>query len=370
MSAPEDTQHLPGDTPRPPAAMGEGARSLLTFAAAFIVIYGLKASREVVLPIVLAAFLAIISYPFVVFLRRYLRMPHWMAVTFTVIADGGLIFALIRLLKYLAADVKATLQGNITQLIEERLNACMQWLDQWGIGDHARALIESPGNLIDAQQIISVSQSLTGQVLSFMSVTTLVLILMTFMLGEAPLFVRNFGKLPSSIHGKKKLEKALKGIQKYLLIKTITSVCTGLLTWMLCHIMQVPFAFLWGLVAWLLNYIPTVGSIVAAVPPILLALLLRDWGSMFIVAGGYLAINFAIGNGIEPLFLGKQFGIATSVVLLSVLIWGWIWGPFGMLLAVPFTVLTKLALENSVDLHWVASLIDDNSTTEKKSSPS
>ena len=113
------------------------------------------------------------------------------------------------------------------------------------------------------------------------------------------------------------------------------------------------------MVAYVLNYIPTIGSIVAAIPPILTALLMGGWGDCFIITGAYLTINFAIGNGIEPIFLGKQFGIATSVVLLSVLLWGWVWGPCGMLLAMPITVLIKLALENSRDLSWMATIVDD-----------
>ena len=132
-----------------------------------------------------------------------------------------------------------------------------------------------------------------------------------------------------------------------------------MLAWWLCATMNVPFAFLWGVVAFVLNYIPTIGSIVAAIPPILLALLLGSWGDTFIVAAGYIGINFMIGNGIEPIFLGKQFGIATSVVLLSVLLWGWVWGTAGMFLAVPISVLIKLALENSRDLYWIAAIIDD-----------
>ena len=78
------------------------------------------------------------------------------------------------------------------------------------------------------------------------------------------------------------------------------------------------------------------------------------------VTSGYLIINCAIGNGIEPLFLGRQFGIATTVVILSVIFWGWMWGPCGMLLAVPITVLIKLALENSEDLSWVAKIVEDH----------
>lgn len=338
----------------------------MTAAAAFIVLFGFKYTREFTVPIVLAAFLAIISYPLTEVMKRYLRFPHWLAVAVGVLVDFGVVFAVVSLVKFLAADVVATLRGNIVQQLEVKYNLCMSALDQWGMGEHARELVESPLSIIDTQYIISLTQSLTGRVISFMSVTVVVLLLMTFMLGEAPLFMRNFSRLPNSVQGKLKLISALKGVQRYLLIKTVASVCTGLLAWWLCQAMQVPFAFLWGVVACVLNFIPTIGSIVASLPPILLSLALKDWGCTLIVAGGYVGINFAIGNGIEPIFLGKQFGIATSVVLFSVIIWGWVWGPIGMLLAVPITLLIKLALEDSADLKWLAAIMDDNSASKEK----
>lgn len=345
--------------------MGEGARALITAAAVIVVLFGLKYTREVAVPVVMAAFLATISYPVTLMLRRTCRLPHWLAVAFTVLVDFGLISIVVWMVKFLAKDMAATLRGNFMQQVQAKFEAAMQQLDQWGIGEHARDFFDSPQSLIDPQQLISVSQALTSQVLSFMTVTTLVLILMTFMLGEVPLFHRNMESLPNSVRGKRQILSALQGIQKYLLIKTVASITTGLLACWLCHATHIPFAAFWGFIACALNFIPTIGSIVAAAPPILLALLLGDWSTVFIVSGGYLAINCAIGNGIEPLFLGRQFGIATTVVLLSVILWGWVWGPFGMLFAVPITVLTKLALENSPDLHWVASLIADKPSSEK-----
>lgn len=343
-------------------SLGDGARALLTVAAAMIVIFGLREARDLLVPIMMACFLAIISYSLTDILRRFLRFPHWLAVTFTVIVDCGVIFGIISLIKFLAADMRSTLQGDLVTRFAEKFNQVMAWIDQLGMGEEARKLVESPQDIINPQQLLSISQAITGQVLSFMSVCTLVLVLMTFLLGEAPLFRRNFRNLPNSVQGKNEMVAALRGVQRYLFIKTIASACTGGLAWGLCAAMDVPFAFLWGFVAYVLNYIPTIGSIVAAIPPVLMALLLGSWGDAFIVTGGYIAINFAIGNGIEPLFLGRQFGIATSVVLLSVLLWGWIWGPLGMLIAVPITVLVKLALKNSPDLSWVALIIDDTPT--------
>lgn len=347
---------------------GEGARFLLTAACALIILFGLREARDLLLPIVMAIFLAVISYSMTDILRRWLRFPHWLAVFFTVVADAGLIYAAGSLIKFLAADMKTTFEGVFMTQMQEKYQSIMAFLNEWGYGAEAQQFIHNPQEYINPKIILSLSQSLGSQVISMTSVTTLVLVLMTFLLGEAPLFMRNFRSLPNSVQGKSKVIDALKSIQRYLFIKTIASATTGLLAWWLCQTMNVPFAFLWGLVAFLLNYIPTIGSIVAAIPPILLGLILGDLGDGVVVALGYVIINFAIGNGIEPLFLGKQFGIATSVVLLSVLLWGWVWGPCGMLLAVPITVMLKLALENSRDLYWVAAIIDDNSTPSSEDS--
>ena len=344
----------------PPLRKADGTRILVMAAAAIFILIGLRELRDLLVPIMLAAFLAIISYSITDFLSKRLNFPHWLSVICTLIVDAGVIFAVGTLLRFLAADMKNTLQSEVTLKFQEKYNDFICWLDRWDLGEDARHIFSAPQDYLGMEKIFNVSQAVGTGAVSFMSITTLILVLMTFLLGEAPLFKKNFKNLPNSVQGKQQVFSALKGIQRYLFIKTIASACTGLLAWWLCAAMDVPFAFLWGVVAYVLNYIPTIGSIVAAIPPILLALLLGSLGDTVIIAGGYIAINFMIGNGIEPIFLGKQFGIATSVVLLSVLLWGWVWGTVGMFLAVPISVLRKLALENSGDLYWVAAIIDDN----------
>lgn len=320
---------------------------------------GLQAARSVLLPIMMAVFLAIISYSITKLLSKYLRFPHWLAVTATVAADGGILFGVASIIKFLAADMKSTLQGDFTARMVEKYNELMHWLGNFGLEEQARAVVSSPQEVFDMQQLVGLIQTISGQAITFVTTCTLVLVLMTFMLGEARLFKRNLHRLPNSTKGKEDFTVALRGIQRYLLIKTISSATTGALAWWACSAMDVPFAFLWGVIAYVLNYIPTIGSIVAAIPPIVMALLMGSWGDAAVITFCYIVINFMIGNGIEPIFLGKQFGIATSVVLLAVLFWGWVWGPVGMLLAVPIMVLIKLALENSRDLSWVATIISD-----------
>ena len=355
---------LVGQTVRPQKP--DGTKILVMLASALVILIALRELRDLLVPILLAAFLAIISYSITDILRKKLRFPHWLAVIFTIIADAGVIYAIGMLIKFLAADMKSTLEGEVVVKFQEKYNELMGFMDGMGMGDQARQIADSPQNYFGTEQIVNISQTVGSQAISFMSMTTLILVLMTFLLGEAPLFLKNFRALPNMGEGRCKVLRALKGIQKYLFIKTIASACTGLLAWWLCASLNVPFAFLWGVVAYVLNYIPTIGSIVAAIPPILLAMLLGSWTDTFFVASGYIGINFMIGNGIEPIFLGKQFGIATSVVLLSVLLWGWVWGPAGMFLAVPISVLIKLALENSRDLYWISAIIDDQAPADRK----
>ena len=346
--------------------LGDGARSLIIGAAALGVVFGMRQAQPVIIPVLMAGFLAIISYSVTGLLRRFLRFPHWLAVVTTVVFDFVVLYAVASLIQFLAMDMKATLQGEFSERFNELYNDTMAWLGNVGLEESARAIVTSPQDLFDVNKVLSITQTITGQIVSLLSTCTLVLILMTFFLGEAPVFLRNLRALPHSTKWKDDFLRALQGIQKYLFIKTVSSVATGLLVWGLCVWMNVPFAFLWAVLAFVLNYIPTIGSIVAAVPGIIMALTMNGWGCALVVTCGYLIINCAIGNGIEPLFLGRQFGIATSVVILSVIFWGWMWGPCGMLLAVPITVLIKLALENSEDLSWMAKVIEDEPGTPKK----
>lgn len=357
----------------PPAGRsvpGEGTRFLVAAAAAVVLILGIRVMGQVVSIVLMGAFLAIISYPITTAARTHLRFPHWLAVATTVFVDLGVILAIYYLLNFLAADIVTTLRGDVAQKFAERFEQMREAL--LGVAPQLAnsPRLQAPSELLGTEQMIGFVQGLSVNMVSALSAVTLVLVLMTFMLGEAPLFYRNLHRLPNSSRGKENVVRALQGIQRYLLIKSIASFFTGMLAWGLCSAVGVPFAFLWGVVAWVLNYIPTIGSIVAAVPPILLALLFGGWGDAAVVGLGYLGINMAIGNGIEPLFLGKQFGIATTVVVLSVIFWGWVLGPCGMFLAVPISVLIKLALENSRDLSWLATMLDDKGAADNKPTPS
>ena len=114
---------------------------------------------------------------------------------------------------------------------------------------------------------------------------------------------------------------------------------------------------LWGLIAFLLNYVPSIGSIIAALPAVLLALAELGPGRAVVILIGFLVINTVIGNVIEPRVMGRKLGLSPLVVFLSLLFWGWVWGPAGMLLSVPLTVMVKIILEGREGTRWIGVLL-------------
>jgi len=140
-------------------------------------------------------------------------------------------------------------------------------------------------------------------------------------------------------------------------IKTLISLGTGILAGIWLMAMGVSYAILWGMLAFFLNYIPNIGSIIAAIPAVILALIQFGIIKAAVVGVGYLVINTLMGSVIEPRFMGKELGLSTLVVFLSLLFWGWVLGPIGMLLSVPLTMMAKIALDNREETRWIAILL-------------
>ena len=216
---------------------------------------------------------------------------------------------------------------------------------------------------MDFERILSFGTGVLGQVLGFFGVTIIFLILTIFMLSEAD----RFGRRLQEVNKAKgpdigRMLKATRDIQRYLAIKTVVSLMTGLLAGVLCWAAGLDFYLLWGIVAFALNFIPVIGSLVAGIPPVILALVVAGAPNAILVAGGYLLINNLLGNFVEPMIVGKRFGISTLVVVISVMFWGWVWGPFGMLLAVPITMTLKVFLDGSDELRWLGVAIAGRNT--------
>ena len=149
-------------------------------------------------------------------------------------------------------------------------------------------------------------------------------------------------------------------VNRYLAIKTITSLATGIVVTIALAIIGVDYPLLWGIIAFLFNYIPNIGSIIAAVPAVLLALVQLGVGGALAATIVYVIVNVLIGSVIEPKMLGRQVGLSTLVVFLSLVFWGWVFGPVGMFLSVPLTMTAKIALESDSRTRWLAILLGND----------
>ena len=327
-----------------------GIRVLYALACIVIIIGGLKAAAPLVVPIVLAFFLSVLSLPILRVLRSW-GLPRFVAVLATIIVDLGIISP-IALVSF---NLVNEFQGKVDGYQEKITSKAEEW----------RIHFEAEHDMKFELEQEKINQYIEGgvkQLLGFLGKTigvakdvVFIVIVMIFFLTEAGGFRRKL----TAIHlargpDLERFQNSAKDVQKYLGIKTAISSITGILAGLLTWSLDINFPILWALVAFIFNYIPAIGSIIASFPPAILALVDQSPSTALFVLLGYLTINMVLGNFIEPMLMGSRFGLSTSVVILSVLFWGWVWGLIGMFLAVPLTMVVKVALDNSQDLHWLS----------------
>jgi len=332
-----------------------GARLMFLLACVVIVVWGMKLAAPILLPSALALFLAVLSLPVMLWLRRH-HVPGWLAITVTILMNLAIFGGVLILVAGSLARFQERLPEYVASLAALQALA-ITWIEQ-----HSGFLLtEGLGStFVSPAAIMGWARSVVGYAAQFISTTVLVFIVMSFMLSEAMVFPDKVRFLRGAdVPPNDRLTKVVGEVQSYLAIKFVISLATGSLLGIWCWYLQLDLPVLLGLTAFLLNFIPTVGSIIAAIPAILLSLVIYGTlGHALMVGAGYLAVNMVLGNILEPQLQGRRLGLSTLVVVLSLLFWGWAWGPVGALLSVPLTVIVKIWLENTKDLKWVAILLD------------
>ncbi len=336
-----------------------GTRFLFNLALVVVVVAGLKLGAPILLPFALALFLAILTLPIVVWLQQR-GVPRSPAVLLAVLVD----VALFGLLVLLASQSLNDLEGEVRRYGFRLSGIWTGWIESLEEatfpGANFLAQYLNPEILdLDPGQLFSFLQGTLFTAFSFAGSAFLVFLILIFILGEATVFPAKFRAILGREQGhSSRLTKIVTEVQEYLGIKFFISLVTGILLGAWCWVLGLDFPVLLGLVAFVLNFVPTIGSIIAAVPAMLLGLIQVGAGHMFIVGVGYVLVNFGFGNLIEPNLLGRRLGLSTLVVILSLVFWGWVWGAVGALLAVPLTMVVKIMLENTADLRWIAILLD------------
>ena len=334
---------------------------IVTMAALVVVIAGMKAASSIIVPFIFSIFIAIICAPLLSWLTKK-KVPSVLAVLmilFTVLLTGFLLMLAVGSSIEQFSQALPGYQANL----QVQFNGFITWLDGLGFEISGSGIREAfnPGSAISM-----INKILDGLGNLFTN-AFLIIFTVLFILLEASSF-------PAKINAMARqgdiqfdyIDHFLSSVQRYIGLKTITSFITGVLVTILLAMQGVDFPVLWGMLAFLLNYIPNIGSIIAAVPAVMLALVQFGIGMAAGTALGYLVINVLIGSVIEPKVMGRGMGLSVLVVFLSLIFWGWVFGPMGMILSVPLTMLVKLALENRESTKWISVLLGSSTDSTKE----
>ena len=322
---------------------------IMVMAAMVIVLAGIKFAAVIVVPFILAASLTIILSPLFFGLQK-LGLSQSIALVIV-------IMVLLAVVGTLFTFVSSSIQEfthNVPHY-EAKLKSDFQNLAQYLRDHHIKIPREDIANFFGANSAMDyIAQTLKalGEMLtnSMMIVFTVAFMLMDLSRMGQRLKESKDAGFQSFVEGSN-------SIKHFILLKTIISAVTGAVVMFALKLVGLDYAILWGVVAFLLNYIPNIGSIIAAIPAVLMALVQFDPSTALMVAGIYVLINVIIGNVIEPYVMGEGLGLSTLVVFLSLIFWGWLLGPVGMLLSVPLTILVKIALDAREETRWMGDLL-------------
>lgn len=327
--------------------------TVLLFILGIISITAIMAVRSIMVPIILALFISIIFAQPILWMEKK-KIPWGLGATI-VLLSAGLVFTVLG----------GIIGDSISKFIsdapkyEERLEgvfvASIEGLNQLGANINTEQILEEA----DPGKIITFAAGAAGEIGKVVKGTALVIVISVFMLFGAKSFLYKT-ELIEKIHSIPLLtffDTIGNSVRHYLSIKSVTSLITGFLIWIWLLVVGVEYAILWAVIAFLLNFIPSIGSPIAAIPAILLALIQLGVGGMVWTAVGYAVINVVVGIIVEPKVMGKGMGLSTLVVFLSLIIWGFILGIVGMFLSIPLTITIKIILEAKESTRWLAVLL-------------
>ncbi len=329
--------------------------ALVKFAAFVIIVAGMKAAAVLVVPFLLAVFLSIICVPPLFWMQKK-GIPGIIGILILMFG----VIAIQMLLVTLVSSSIADFSGNIP-FYQERLKILtfesLQLLSKHGV----ELEIDKLAEILNPSRILKLVANTLNGVGGVLTNTFFVFLTFIFILSEAAGFPN---KVRAILNDKntdlEKYTQITAGVNQYLGIKTLTSLGTGIAVFIWLAVQGVDFPVMWGVFAFLLNYIPNIGSILAAVPAVLLALIQLGPLAAGIAALGFLIVNILVGSVIEPKVMGQGIGLSALVVFLSLAFWGWVLGPVGMLLSVPLTMGVKIALSGGESTKWLSILLGSN----------
>jgi AI-2 transport protein TqsA len=325
---------------------------LVKMAALIIIFAGVIDAKSLITPFLLALFISIICEQPVSWLEKR-KIPRWLALIIVVL---GMII-LFSGFAVLIGGTISSFSGNLSKYestLTSLSDSFVKFLNDKGLNIHQDQLF----SFIQPAKILEFTATALNKLVNMMGNTFLILLIVLFTLMEFGSFsIKAKAILIGSDKSLSYFSTILQNIRHYLGIKTLICLLTGVFVFIALLIIGVDYPLLWALIAALMNYIPNIGSIIAALPAVLFALVQLGLGGAFWTLGSFMIVNNVLGNFIEPRIMGKGLGLSTLVVFLSLLFWGFILGPVGMFLSVPFTMTIKIILEQNENTKWLSIIL-------------
>ncbi|MGR8918442.1 MAG: AI-2E family transporter [Gammaproteobacteria bacterium] len=339
-----------------PGQQNPATQGLFLAAAFVVVIAGMKAASAIVVPFLIAVFVAVLASSPLFWLRAR-GVPMWLALPLIVVAIIGVMVLLTALLGASLDGFSARLplyQARLRDIVIEGL----RYAGQHGV----EVSVERVRDAFDPSRAIGVANRILSALTNLLGNAFMILFTIAFILLEAATLPDKLRRVTG--HDTLAAQRAiLEGVRRYIGVKFVVSAATGACIGLLALVMKIDFPFLWAILGFLLNFVPTIGSMIAAVPACLVALVQFGLGPALVTGLGYFAINVTFGNIVEPRWMGRTMGLSTLVVFLSLVFWGWVLGPIGMLLSVPLTMVVKIVLEQNPRTRAIAIVLGSEKET-------
>jgi AI-2 transport protein TqsA len=324
---------------------------MVSLAAFVVVMAGAMAAVSIITPMLLAFFISVIAIQPVIWLTER-KVNQTIAVLIVLLGVIGIFIGLAAVLgnsvNNFAED--APLYANKLRDIG---HSFVQSINERGIN-----IPDEWDSAINPASILNYTASILTEFGALMGNALLVLFIVLFMMLERGSLALKAEVIAGNYNNNLEVFRAIiDSIRQYLGLKTIISLITGIFIWLWLLVFGIEYALLWGLIAFMLNYIPNIGSILAGIPAVLFALVQLGLPGAGWAMLGYLIVNLVVGNVVEPRMMGKEMGLSTLIVFLSLIFWGFILGTVGMFLAVPLTMTFKIILDQYPKTKWISILL-------------
>ena len=335
-------------------ALPRGLIILLGIAAALIVALGMRQFSNILGPVFMALVLSIAVHPVRHLAARY-HLPAWLGMILSLVAVYAIVFGLFAILVIAGVQFASLLQSYGPQF-QAFLQQASQALQSVGVSQEQ---LQDFVNELSPSRLVGVASSLLGGLAGVLSDIFFLIVLLFFTVVDAGDFASKLKRVP--VHGQRLAEvfdRFAVGSRQYLAVATVFGLIVAFCDLIALWILDIRYAWLWALLAFITNYIPNIGFIIGLVPPTIIALLDQDVVTAIIVVAVYCVLNFVIQTIIQPRVVGVTVGLSATLSFLSLIVWATILGASGAFLAIPLSLLIKaLLVDVDPEQTWVSPLL-------------